>query len=187
MAELVAFSILSIDGHYSGPDGEFDWTIKDNETSKFSNDQTGGTGTILLGRKTYEMMQSYWTLPQAEEFAASTAAYMRNSAKIVFSEHSTNFSETDNWKNITHYSELEPEVIKNLKDTSGKNMIILGSGTIVKQLTMHSLIDEYQLMINPVILGKGKSFFTDLNVTRLKLKESKKFNNGIVLNIYRRS
>ena len=82
-----------------------------------------------------------------------------------------------------HYSfhEIKPEEIVKLKEQEGKGMTILGSGTIVQQLTTLGLIDEYQLVVVPVVLGSGKALFKDVKNTNLKLLEARAFGNGVVL------
>ncbi len=93
--------------------------------------------------------------------------------------------EGQNWKNIKLFHEIKREEIIKLKDQEGKDFTILGSGTIAQQFANPGLIDEYQLVIVPVILGAGKYLFKDVKKMNLKLLEARAFKNGIVLLKYR--
>ncbi len=107
---------------------------------------------------------------------------LNNSAKIVFS---STLKKAD-WQNTEVVKELRKDELLKLKQQPGKNMMIFGSGTIVEQLTNLGLIDEYQLMVNPVILGKGKPLFKDIkDRMNMKLVNTKTFSNGVVLVRYR--
>jgi dihydrofolate reductase len=88
--------------------------------------------------------------------------------------------EGPNWKNIKLFHEIKPKEIIRLKEQKGKDITILGSGTIVQQLANLGLIDEYQLMVVPVVLGAGKCLFKDVKEMNLKLLEARSFKNGIV-------
>jgi dihydrofolate reductase len=101
--------------------------------------------------------------------------------KIVFSKSLENVT----WKNSKLFSEINLEEIKKLKEQPGQDMAIFGSGTIVQQFTNLGLIDEYRLMINPIILGEGKSMFDNLKVPlKLNLLKTKTFGNGNILLYY---
>ncbi|HMB45178.1 MAG TPA: dihydrofolate reductase family protein, partial [Candidatus Methanoperedens sp.] len=113
------------------------------------------------------------------------AGVVNNSLKIVFSKTLRNVEEVPNWKNIRLFHEIKREEIIKLKEQEGEDFTILGSGTIVQQFANLGLIDEYQFVIVPVILGAGKSIFKDVKKMNLKLLEAKTFKNGIVLLKYR--
>jgi dihydrofolate reductase len=93
--------------------------------------------------------------------------------------------EGPNWKNIKLFHEIKPEEIIRLKEQQGKDFTILGSGTIVQQFANLGLIDEYHLVVVPIILGTGKLLFKDVKKTNLKLLGAREFKNGIVLLKYR--
>jgi dihydrofolate reductase len=88
--------------------------------------------------------------------------------------------EETNWKNVTLFHEIKREEIVKLKEQNGRSIVILGSGTIVQQFAKLDLIDEYDLLVNPVILGIGKSMFKDVKMN-LELIDSRRFRNGLVL------
>ncbi len=105
---------------------------------------------------------------------------MNNSSKIVFSKTLQDVEEGSHWKNIKLLHEIQSEEIVKLKEQEGKDMTILGSGTIVQQLSNLGLVDEYGLLVIPVILGAGKYLFKDVKKTSLNLLEARSFKNGIV-------
>jgi dihydrofolate reductase len=107
------------------------------------------------------------------------ARVMNTSPKIVFSKTLRSVEEGPNWKNIRILDEIRPKEILKLKEK--EDITILGSGTIVQQLANLGLIDEYNLVVVPIILGVGKPLFKDVKKTNLKLLEARTFKNGIVL------
>src|SRR5437764_9022932 len=133
---------------------------------------------FVFGRVTYDMMASFWPTPAAKSANPVFAEVLNNSGKLVFSR---TLKKAD-WQNTEVIGELTKDEILKLKQQPGKDMMIFGSGTIVTQLTKLGLIDEYQLMVNPVILGKGKPLFKDMQGRiNLKLVNTKRFRSGIVL------
>jgi dihydrofolate reductase len=126
-------------------------------------------------------MKSYWPTAGAIENDPGMAEVMNNIPKIVFSKTLQRVAEGPYWKNIALFHEIEPEEIVKLKEQEGKGITILGNGTIVQQLANFGLIDEYQLLVVPVVLGVGKSLFKDVKKMNLKLLDARTFRNGIVL------
>lgn len=183
--KIIVFNMISLDGYFAGPDGDISWHNTDEEFGKFANEQTQEFGTLIFGRTTYEVMKQYWPTPQGLKDDPIVAAIMNTIPKIVFSKTLTNDEETATWKNIMVWNDIDPEEIKNLKHQNGKDIAIFGSGTIVQQFTNLGLIDEYWLMVNPVILGKGKPLFADVKeIMKLKLLKTRTFGNGNILLYY---
>jgi dihydrofolate reductase len=134
--------------------------------------------TILLGRVTYELLANYWlsSSPSTNEIDPIIIDKMNNLPKIVFS----NTLEKAEWKNTRLIKRINAEEILKMKKQPGKNMMILGSGSIVSALTNLGLIDE-NLLVTPVVLGRGKPLFKDLNSRqKLKLIKTKTFRSGVV-------
>ena len=178
MRNIIVFENVTLDGFMAGPNGEIDWAIRDDEITQYSKEGQDATDMFLFGRVTYEMMASFWPTPVGQSANPVFAEVLNNSPKIVFS---TTLQKAD-WQNTGVVKELNKEEILKLKQQSGKNMMIFGSGTMVEHLTNLGLIDEYQLMVNPVILGKGKPLFKNIkDRINLKLVKTKTFSNGIVL------
>jgi dihydrofolate reductase len=182
MRKIVVFNNVTVDGFFSGPNGEIDWfkVDKDDEFEEFSRKQSKSGGTLVFGRTTYELMRSYWPTPDAIESNPGMAEVMNNIQKIVFSRTLQSVEEGPHWKNTKLFHEIKPQEIIGLKEEAGEGITILGSGTIVQQLTNLGLIDEYILQVNPVILGAGKNLFADVEKMNLKLLEARTFKNGIV-------
>ena len=127
------------------------------------------------------MMKSYWPTPDAIKNDPGMAKVVNNSQKIVFSKTLKSVEEGPNWKNIKLFHEIKPEEIIKLKEQGGEDFTILGSGSIVQQFANLGLIDEYQLVIVPIILAAGKPLFKNVKKMNLKLLEARSFKNGIVL------
>jgi len=181
MRKLVVFNLLTLDGFLCGKNGDISWHNVDLEFQEMVIETSHSGNTLLFGRITYELMANYWTSPEALESDPIVAEGMNSADKIVFSK-SMRKAEWVNTRLIN--TDLLGEVIK-LKHLSGKDLVILGSGEIVSQLTAANLIDEYKIMLNPVIIGEGKTMFeTVRNKQLLKLLHTRTFANGNILLTY---
>lgn len=181
MGKISVFNHVSVDGFFAGPKGEIDWfkAIKpDPEWEEYTHSQAGTNSTLIFGRTTYEMMKSFWPTQAALDMDPGMARSVNHSPKLVFSKTLENVEEGPNWKNTRLRREIDPDEIRELK--KNEDMTILGSGTIIQQLATMDLIDHYSLVVVPIVLGKGKSFFTDVSLP-LKLVATRSFNNGITL------
>jgi dihydrofolate reductase len=186
MRLLNAFTILSLDGYFAGPNGEIDWfKTNDDEDNRFSREHADPSSTLVFGRTTYEMMKSFWPTPFAIKIDPVMAGVLNNNQKIVFSRTMEPVEDGPVWKNVRVIRDLTPASVMNLKKEQGGGMTILGSGTIVRQLANFGLIDEYGLLVNPIILGAGKYLFHDVKKMNLKLVESRAFGSGKVYLRYR--
>lgn len=184
MRKIVVFNLISIDGYFAGEDGNIDWHNADDEFNKFGVEQTKTFGTIIFGRTTYQLFESYWPVvlkdPKTSPDDLEIAQTIENAEKIVFSKSLTDVT----WKNTKLFHEINPEEVKKWKESNDKDMVIFGSGTIVQAFTKLGLIDEYRMLVNPVILGKGKPMFKDVDQMKLKLINTRTFGNGNVLLSY---
>ena len=179
----IIFSInMTIDGFADHTAG-----IVDDELHDFFTDLLDSADTVLLGRKTYEMMASYW--PFADQDPKSTKSELKfaekynNVSKLVFSKTLKDVK----WNNTTlAKSNLIDEVLK-MKNQTGK-YIFAGSLSIASALAQKNLIDEYWFLIHPIVLGKGKLLFEDLQSRiDLKLIETKTFSSGVVVSHYQKT
>jgi len=136
---------------------------------------------MLFGRVTYELMASYWPTPIADQHNPVVAAGMNSMSKVVFSRTLDQAS----WSNTKLVKGNMVSEIRKMKAEPGPGMVILGSGSIVAQLALEHVIDEYQMMMDPVALGKGRSMFEGIR-ERLTLKptSSRTFKNGKVFLCY---
>ena len=181
MARIVSFTHVSLDGYFAGPGGEIDWfKHQDEEDRRFSAEASKRSGGLIFGRTTYEMMAGYWPTPEAGRDNPDVAMAMGMAPKIVFSRTMKPPGDRPGWKNTTVIPEITREGILKLRRESATDFAILGSGSIVQQLARLGLIDEFQLMVNPVILGSGKYLFRDVNRMNLMLLEERTFGNGRV-------
>lgn len=180
MRKIIAFTIVSVDGCFAGPNGEIDWfKNQDEDDRKFAAENADPAATLIFGRTTYEMMAGYWPTAEAIRNDPVVAATMNSAQKIVFSK-TLKPEDSPVWKNISILRAINREEIIALKEQAGGDMAILGSGSIVRQLANLGLIDEYQLLVTPIVLGAGKYLFRDSNRADLKLLEVRKFKNGKV-------
>ena len=135
----------------------------------------------MFGRITYELMASYWPTPQAAKNDPVVAERMNNLPKVVFSRTLDQAS----WSNTKLVKRGMAAEIRKMKKEPGEDMAILGSGSIVSQLAQEGLIDEYQIVVNPVALGKGRTLFDGLSEKlTLKLTKTLTFKNGKVFLCY---
>ena len=181
MHKLTVFNFVSIDGFFAGPHGEIDWFKSigaDPEYQAYTHGQAVGGSILMFGHTTYEMMKSFWPTDMALKNDPHMAGVMNNSQKVVFSKTFQDVKDEGNWKNVTVLNEINPAEILKLK--AQKGITILGSGTIVQQLSNLGLIDEYQLLIVPIVLGKGKTLFEGVKEMKLELIEERAFKNGII-------
>ena len=195
---IVMFNRVSADGYFAGPDGKLDWVVPDEEVDKAGAEAIPGSdNTILFGRQTYDMFESFWphalddsaTAPdphmprRRSEAMRAMAIWINEATKLVFSRTRKDVT----WKNSRILHEFDPRQIEALKKEPGKDMMIFGSGTIVSQLTQHGLIDEYQFVVSPILLGSGKTLIGGVSKSsKLKLLEAKKYESGNVMLRYAR-
>ena len=182
MRRLIASEMVTVDGFFSGPNGELDWFVQDDELGRFASDLIDSVDTILYGRVTYQMMAGYW--PQA---SGSFADRTNRLPKLVFSSTlaETPWGEWDNARPVR--GALADEVAK-LKSEPGGDIVIYGSGSIVQALTRLGAIDEYRLVVNPLLLGSGRPLFEGVAERRnLKLVEAVSLPSGCVVLTYQRA
>lgn len=185
MRKIIVFNFVTVDGFFAGPKGDIDWHNFDAEVGAFSTEQMKSLGALIFGQTTYELMASYWPTPEGIKSGSIVAEIMNSIPKIVFSKTLKEVADGPVWKNVQVFHEIKPEEILKMKEEKGKDIAIFGSGTIVQQFTNLGLIDEYRLMINPLILSDGKLLFKDIrNKLNLKLLSTKVFQNGNVLLCY---
>jgi dihydrofolate reductase len=135
---------------------------------------------ILMGRVTYQEFASFWPASTDEPFAS----HINTTPKYVVST-TLNKAEWGNWDQPTLIKDNLAKEINKLKKQSGKNISVSGSPTLVRSLIQENLLDELQLMIHPVLVGKGKRLFTEeVDLKRLKLIDSKVTGTGVVIVTY---
>jgi len=184
MRKLIVFNSVSLDGYFTDANADMSFAHNDNpdaEWDTFVANNASGEGTLLFGRVTYELMAGFWPTPLAAKQMPVVAERMNNLSKVVFSRTLDKVS----WRNTKLVKDDLIGEIQKMKKGTGEDMVILGSGSIVSQLTHHGLIDEYQIVLIPVALGKGRTLFE--NVTprvSLRLIKTRAFTNGNALLCY---
>jgi dihydrofolate reductase len=180
MAKLNVFNFTTLNGFYKGPDDDTSWA-HDNPDNEYAAESLSPGGILLFGRVTYELMVKYWPTPAALKDAPAVAEGMNSAEKIVFSRT----LDRAVWNRTRIVRDHIEDEVRKLK-TAGKDMTILGSGSIVNQLAQQGLIDEYQIMVHPVALGDGTPFLKGAKQKlKLKLFTTRAFKNGNVLLCYR--
>ncbi len=184
MRKIFLFMMVSLDGFFEGPNQDISWHNVDEEFNEFAINQLKEVDTLLFGRVTYQGMASYWTTEFAINNDPIVAGLMNSLPKIVFSKTLTAVE----WNNSRLIKENIAEEISALKQQPGRDIAIFGSSDLTVALTQMGLVDEYRIMINPVVLGNGKSLFEGLqNKLDLKLLKTKLFKSGNVLHYYERA
>ena len=184
MRKLIASIFLSLDSLVVGQTEDMGWVTNNfnDEMAKYASNLQNSMGAILLGRLTYQIMVNAW--PLWTEETAPGAERMNNVPKIVFSR-TLDKVEWGKYDNARLVKNNAAEEVSKLKQQPGKDMVIYGSANLVQNFTDLGLIDEYQLLVHPVVLGNGKPLFK--GITRplhLKLLRSETFMNGVVVLYY---
>lgn len=184
MPKLVVFNSQSVDGYFTDKNNDMSWahsSSKDPEYEAFEQQNATGGGMLLFGRKTYELMASYWPTPAAAKDFPVVAERMNSLPKVVFSRTLDKAA----WNNTRLVKDDAIGEIRKLKQAGNADMAILGSGTIVSQLAEQGLVDEYQIMVTPVVLGEGRTMFDGVSRKMdLKVTKSRSFGNGKVFVSY---
>lgn len=187
MRSLVFFMHASLDGFVAGTKGELNWVTVNDEIFEFVATMTARADTALYGRVTFQMMEAYWPKagekPNASKHDKEHSIWYKNVAKVVLSKT----LDDSGLKNTIVIRDNLPEKITQLKQQSGKNILIFGSPGASHSLFEFGLIDEYWIFVNPILLGEGIPLFKNVNDrVKLKLLESKTFTSGVIALHYRK-
>jgi dihydrofolate reductase len=188
--KVIASEFVALDGVIENPSWTFRFTGK--EQQKFKFDELSASDALLLGRVTYEGFAAAWPrmTEQAGELSASDALRLGRYADMMngYPKYvaSTTLEELLEWNNSTLIEGGVTEEVSKLKRQPGKDILIFGSGNLVNTLMRHDLIDEYRLMIFPIIVGSGQRFFADgIDEMVLELVDTETFGSGVVVLTYR--
>ena len=178
MRRLGSFHFVTLDGHHATVDGDTSWHPHDPESAKFAEESMRPGGTLVFGRHTYEMMSGFWPTPVAKQQLPAVAAGMNDADKLVFSRTLTKAD----WSGTTLVREDAVTAMKRLKTGPGGDLTVLGSATLFRALLAAGLVDEVQLLVDPLVLGRGRPLFDGVpGPLPLRLEESRRFANGSVL------
>jgi dihydrofolate reductase len=182
--KLIVFNHVTLDGYFVSAGGDMNWAKENNDDAEyqaFVAANASGEGQLIFGRITYQMMASYWPTPMAEQHMPEVAKGMNRMAKVVFSRTLKEAT----WNNTKLIKDDMVAEIRKMKSEPGPGMTILGSGSTVAQLALENVIDEYQMVVDPVALGKGRTMFDGIDQTlKLKVTRSRTFKNGKVYLCY---
>jgi class 3 adenylate cyclase len=187
MRRLIASEFVTLDGvmeapgHEQHPDGKNAWALRyaGEDQQRYKTEELFEAGAILLGRVTYEIFAAFWpTAPNDEGFANR----MNSIPKYVVSES----LRTAGWQNSIIIGGNPAEKIAELKQQSGGDILLFGSADLLNSLIKHDVIDEYRIMVFPVVLGSGKRLFRDAtDITHLQLVDTRTFQSGVTVLTYR--
>jgi dihydrofolate reductase len=179
MRKLIAAINMTLDGFC-----DHTAMIADGEIHQHYNELLRNAGTLLYGRTTYQLMESYWPSvvknPTGNKPMDEFAVLIDDISKIVFSRTLKNVD----WKNTILKKEIIEEEVLELKQQAGQN-ILVGSPSLIVALTQLHLIDEYQLAVQPTVLGSGLALFKNIkDRVNLKLLKTKTFGCGVMALYY---
>jgi dihydrofolate reductase len=190
--ELTVTTFLSVDGVMQGPGGPdedrsdgFDrggWLVPhfDEATGEFITEVFGKADAFLLGRRTYEIFAAYW--PKVTDADDPVANPLNALPKYVVS----NRLRSADWHNSTIVKGDIPAEVAKLKAMPGRELQVHGSGTLARTLLENDLVDEWRLLVFPVIVGAGRRLFPELGVTAgLGLVDSRTTGSGVAIHVYR--
>ncbi len=187
MRKVFLFNMVTLDGFFEGPNQDISWHNVDDEFNEFAINQLNEVGALLFGRVTYQGMASYWPTEFAKSNDAIVAGLMNSLPKIVFSKT----LDTVEWNNSRLVKENVAEEVIKLKQQPGKDIAIFGSSDLAvtladaAQSSGSGLIDEYRIIVNPVVLGDGKPLLKGIKANlKLKLIRTRIFDSGNVLLYY---
>lgn len=184
MRRLTSFISVSADGYFTDPNNDMSWAHganDDSEWREFVQGNAKGGGALMFGRVTYDLMASFWPTPMAAQMNPVVAESMNAMPKYVISKSLNESS----WTNTTILKGDLIEEVSRLKAEAGDDVTILGSGSLLGQLGQAGLIDEFQFVVIPLVLGAGRGPFEGVKDRfGLKLLESRSFRNGNVFSRY---
>jgi len=177
---------ISVDGFVAGPNGEMDWMAWnwDEALKGFVSDLTSSVDCILLGRKMTDGFINHWekvaSNPDDPEYLFGKK--FTDTPKVVF----TKTLERSVWNNTVLAKGNIVDEVNTLKERPGSDIIVYGGAGFVSSLVSHNLIDEYNLFINPAVIGRGLSIFAGVeHAMKLRLATARQFDCGIVVHTYR--
>jgi dihydrofolate reductase len=185
MGKLIVFASISLDGYFTDSHGDMGWAHRSNpEWDGFVADNARQDSVLLFGRVTYDQMASFWPTPAARQMDPDVAEGMTRASKVVFSRSLKNAA----WSNTRLVGDAMLDTVRALKRDTPQDLVVLGSGSIVSQLAQENLVDEYQTVLVPIVLGSGRSLFEGLDRWQpLQLTQSRAFSNGNVVLWHQRS
>lgn len=176
MRDLIISNMVSLDGYFEDPTGQLDWFAADHELEEYLREYHDEVGAYLYGRRTYLGMEAYWR--STDHWIAD---FMRGIPKVVASRT----LERVDWDNSRIIRDVPADVAK-LKQEPGKPIFVAGSANLADSLIRHRLVDEYRLMVNPILLGDGTPLFKrGFDRLPLRLVAQRQLGSGLLVLRYR--
>ncbi|HEU5348232.1 MAG TPA: dihydrofolate reductase family protein [Ktedonobacterales bacterium] len=189
MRRIIASERVTLDGFIARPNGEMDWmeAFFDEALADYESELQQRIDTVMFGRVTYQGFEGYWPMvaedPASPKDQAEYARRFNALRKVVFSRTLAHAG----WNNSALIREIEPEAIMRMKQEPGRDIVIFGSASVVQTLTNLGLIDIYQLLVYPIVLGSGKPLFHHIvHTVNLKLTDTNRHPSGVVALSYQR-
>jgi len=183
MRKIILFQNVSLDGYFEGVNHDLSWSVHDYEAFE-TRDRNAPAGTLLFGHRTYDLMKEYWPTDEAKQMAPDLSKYMNETLKVVVSRKGFE----PGWENVRVIAGDIVSGIKLLKEEPGGDFMIFGSNELVVSLMQANLIDEFQIVVNPVAIGNGTSLFAGLKQRmNLLLVGTRQFKSGAVMLTYQPS
>jgi dihydrofolate reductase len=183
MAKLIYSSIMSLDGYVADEDGTFDWAAPDEEVHAFVNDLERPVGTYLYGRRMYETMVAWETMPTGPDQAPVVRDYTgiwQAADKVVYSTALATVSST----RTRIEREFDVDAVRQMKASSTRD-ISMGGPHLAAQAILAGLVDEYHFFVTPIVVGGGTQALPDGVRVSLELRNERRFGNGVVHLLYR--
>ncbi len=183
MRRVIHQMLISLDGFFEGPNGDISWHIIKEDVNTNSIGLLDSVDLLVFGRRTYDIMVAYWPTIAAKRVDPAVAQKMNSLKKVVFSRT----LKKAEWENTALVGEATQDELSRLKRAPGGNIAVLGSSNLSLTLIRSGFIDEFRILVNPLVLGKGKTLFDGLgNKLNLDLLSAKTFPSGSVLLCYNR-
>jgi len=177
MRRVIVSNLASLDGFFEGSNKELDWFVLDEDFFEYARDLLRSVDTILFGRATYQHMASYWPSAPVDEIADK----MNHLSKVVFSRTLP----AAEWNNSRLVRDDAVAEMARLKQLPGRDMVMLGSANLASSLLQAGFIDEYRIILNPVLLGRGNPLFPNImERLKLRLSRTRSFSSGVVVLYY---
>jgi len=175
LAKLIYSALTSLDGYVADEDGNFDWAKPDEEVHAFVNDLERTVGTYLYGRRMYEVMVAWETMDDQASVMQDFADIWRAADKIVYSKT----LETGSSARTRIERDFDPQAVRDMKTSAVSDISVSGPDLAAQAITA-GLVDEFHLLVSPIVVGGGKRWLPDDVRLKLELREERRFGNGVV-------
>jgi dihydrofolate reductase len=187
MSKLIVSMMTSVDGFIEGPNRELNWTVESPDFNAYCDQMLSHTDTMLFGRVSYEMMVKYWPAAETkpkDEWERTFARKMNTLPKVVLSRTPPDAA----WNNTRVVKDNVREEVTALKQRAAKDCFVFGGAGIIATLRRLGLIDEYRVVLHPIVLGRGTPLFVGVEERfSLQLIREQRFDSGVVVLYYRPS